>query len=124
MQIQSPDLAMPAGLDEKGQKAHAIIVDYLTTNNLTTTEVQVFYAPAEWRERGEEYGRDSLLVIVYDGCATLKQVFSMDYCYEAVAARRGYPACYSHYEAMQQKLAEAGFFFEECTRYYAAIYPS
>jgi hypothetical protein len=122
MQIQNPDLGMPEGLSDKGQKAHAIIVEYLVANGLTRTEVQAFYAPAEWCERGEEYGRDSLLVVMYDGCAALKTAFSLDYCYEVVASRRGYPECYEHHTAMQAKLEEAGLRVEECTRWYAAIY--
>jgi hypothetical protein len=117
MNTQNPDLAMPADLDDKGQKAHQIIVEYLTTNKLATTELRAFYSPSAWRDRGEEYGCDSHLVIMYDGATSLKRVFSMDACYESGRAEG-----YKHYEAMQEKLAEAGLFFEECTRWYCAIY--
>jgi len=115
------DLTMPAGLNEQGQKAYQIIVEYLTQNGLMPKSVdwRIFHAPAEWQH---EYGHRSHLVVAYEGCAPLKQVFSMDYCYEVVAAKRGYPECYAHYEALTEKLAKAGLFFEECTRWYAAIY--
>lgn len=113
----NPDFTMPAGLDEKGQKAYQIIVEYLIANNLATTELQAFYSPTEWRARGEEYGGESHLVVMYDGCTSLKRVFSMDACYESGRAEG-----YKHYEALGDKLAEAGLFFEECTRWYSAIY--
>jgi hypothetical protein len=113
----NPDLTMPAGLDDKGQKAYQIIVEYLQANKLTTTELRAFYAPTEWRERGEEYGGESHLVVMYDGATSLKRVFSMDACYASGRAEG-----YKHYEAMQDKLAEAGLFFEECTQWYSAIY--
>ena len=117
MNTEQNHLAMPADLDDKGQKAHAIIVDYLKANKLTTTELRAFYAPSEWRAHGEAYGCDSHLVIVYDGATSLKRVFSMDACYESGRAEG-----YKHYEAMQDKLAEIGLFFEECTRWHAAVY--
>lgn len=117
MQIQNPHLAMPAGLDEKGQKAHAIIVEYLVANNLTTTELQAFYGPVEWRQHGE-YGCESHLVVMYDGATSLKRVFSS----EGDATYLYTPDCYKHNEAMQKKLAEVGLYFQECTRYYGAVY--
>jgi len=113
------DLIMPDGLDEKGQKAHAIIIEYLKANKLTCTELRAFYAPAEWRERGEQYGTESHLIVMYDGATSLQRVFSMDACY---AMTRPGVDCYALYEGMQAKLGEAGLFFEECTRWYAAIY--
>jgi hypothetical protein len=113
------DLIKPDGLSEAGQKAYAIIVAYLKANNLTCTELRVFYAPAEWIERGHEYGTKAQLIVMYDGATSLKRVFSMDACY--AMARPGVD-CYALYEGMQAKLNEAGMFFEECTGWYAAIY--
>jgi hypothetical protein len=115
--IENRDLIMPAGLDEKGQQAYQIIVEYLNANKLTTTELKVFYTPAEWRERDEDYGTEARLIVVYDGATSLKRVFSMDACYESAR-----PEGYKHYEALQAKLDEAGLYFQECTRWYGAIY--
>ena len=122
------DLDMPKGLSAKGKKAHAIIVEFLKARELTYTGgCTAFYAPAEWRKRGEEYGKQSELIVVYDG-GNLRPVFSMDAAYDldcAVYAEFGASATrepYALYEAMQAKLREAGFYVEECTSYYAAVY--
>jgi len=117
--IENRDLIMPDGLDEKGRKAYAIIVEYLKANKLTCTELRAFYAPAEWIKRGHEYGQGACLIIMYDGATSLKRVFSMDACY--AAARPGVD-CYALYEGMQAKLNEAGMFFEECTNWFCAVY--
>lgn len=125
------DLDMPAGLDEKGQQAYRIIVEYLKAHELTDTGgCKAFYAPADWRVRGEQYGHKSVLVVVYDG-GDLRPVFSMDAAYDfdcmTVAEHGGRPANYkpySLYESLQDKLGEVGLHFEECTSWYCAVYVS
>lgn len=116
MQIH-PNLTMPEGLSEKGQRAHAIIVEYLTAHDLAKAPSRAFYAPSEWRQYGE-YGCESQLVIMYDGAASLKRVFSS----EGDVAKLYTTDCYAHNAALQAKLAEAGLRFQECMHYYGAIY--
>ena len=123
---KSHDLDMPDGLAEPGRRAYEVIVAYLKERGFSDNGTcQAFYAPAEWAAREEAYGAKSHLVVVYDGGA-IRPVFSMDAAYDLDCAvyqetgKKRKP--YSLYEGMQDKLREAGLYFEECTGYYSAIY--
>ena len=124
---KSHDLDKPADLSAKGKRAHAIIVEFLLAHGLTDTGgCTAFYSPSAWRARGEEYGKQSELIVVYDGGA-LRPVFNMDAAYDldcAIYAEFGKPSTtpYSLYEGMTAKLRAAGFHVEECTGWYAAVY--
>lgn len=143
--VENPDLAKPANLSAQGEQAHAAIVAHLCEHNLaapSSTHGFAFYAPTAWRARGEEYGRDSELILVYEGSA-LRSVFSLDGAlesYEQVRDSAAYlleefPSIaplvektvaqgpYVAYERMVAAMAKAGFYIEECTRWYAAVYP-
>ncbi len=112
----NPDLAMPDGLSTAGQQAYAVITAFLAARGIVATGgCTTFYAPSAWQARGEQYGCRSELVVVYDGSA-VRRVMSMDACYDACS--------YEPYEALQNALTAAGFFFEECTNWYSAIYKS
>jgi hypothetical protein len=119
-------LDMPGHLDEKGRRAYEIITAYLRAHGRTDTGgCKALYAPSEWRARDEQYGTESHLVVVYDGGA-MRPVFSMDAAYDLdcdnyrQTGKKREP--YSLYEGMQEKLREAGLYFEECTRWYSAVY--
>lgn len=71
---------------------------------------RAFYSPAEWAERGEKYGKESFLVVVHDG-GDLAPYFSLDY------------QQYEQYNKMEETLKEIGFYQEQCTSWYSAIYP-
>jgi len=120
-------LDMPEGLSAKGKKAHAIIVEFLKAHELTHTGgCTAFYSPTAWRTRGEEYGKKSELIVVYDG-GDLRPAFSMDAAYNLdceIYQETGKPSAtpYTLYEGMQAKLRAAGFHVEECTGWYAAVY--
>jgi len=106
-------LLMPEGLSEHGQRAWRVIVDALKERGLEDTGgCKVFYSPREWRERGEEYGTDSELIVVYDG-ADAKYLFSLD---------ADMDMSYRNTEYMNNKLHEAGLYAGECTCWYSAIY--
>ena len=116
-------LEMPEGLDNAGRRAHAIIVAYLAEHGLLKNDVsQAFHAPSGWNQ---EYGTRSFLVIDHQG-GPLGPVFSMDSAYESDCAhyRKTGKARepYALYEGMQDKLREAGLYFEDCTRSYSAGY--
>ena len=124
--MKTTDLNMPESLDEPGRRAYEIIVAYLKERGVSDNGgCKAFYSPAEWAAREESYGTKSSLVIVYDGGA-MRPVFSMDAAYDLDCAiyqetgKKREP--YSLYEGMQAKLREAGLYFEECTRWYSAIY--
>lgn len=70
---------------------------------------QTFYSPGEWRQRGEEYGLRSKLIICHDG-GDVATFFNYNY------------ECHSRMEAMINLLAEVGYFAEPCTNWYTAVY--
>ena len=123
---QSADLDMPEGLNALGRRAHEIIVAYLNAHGLTDTSgCKAFYTPAEWSAKGREYGGRSHLVIAYDR-GSLRPVFSMDAAYDLDCdhyQRTGKSRePYALYKGLRVKLREAGLYFEECTRWYSAVY--
>ena len=104
------DLALPPDIN-LAIKAHITVVDVLKEDDsCCTCGCRAFYSPAEWRERGESYGLNSLLIVVYDG-GSLAPYFSLD------------QDAGSLYEKMSKALEKIGCYTEECTGWYSAIYP-
>lgn len=68
-----------------------------------------FYSPDKWKQRGERFGTNSLLVIVHDG-GDLAPFCNLDYCNHR---------CVERLAARLQKL---GLFVEQCTSWYSAVY--
>jgi len=102
----------PEGLSKTGTKAYEVIMSVLKKHDATYTGgCKSFYSPAEWKGRGEEFGLDAELIVVYDG-GSLPPYFSLDHSYPH----------YTQYEIMRQALEAEGLYFEECTGWYAAIY--
>ncbi len=109
-----PCLTMPEGLSEQGQRAwRRIMALALDTDFKDTGGCKAFYSPQEWRERGEEYGTESELIVVYDG-GDLKYLFSMDAVYDF--------GNYAMLEKMADELEAIGMYYEECTGWYSAVY--
>lgn len=109
----------PDNLSDDGVKVFDIIKNFLK-GKIEEYDVDTgdpdngyFYSPSEWSQRGEDYGTKSLLIVTYDG-SELARFFSMDECYNI--------GSYDSYEALQECLNESGYFFEECTCWYSAIY--
>ena len=70
---------------------------------------QAFYSPKQWAARGEEYGLKASLIVVHDGGAAAPY-FNMDYC------------DYKNQEQMIEALSKIGYWAEQCTSWYTAIY--
>lgn len=104
-----PELAMPEGLSELGQAAYTAIIALLKKKRVKIGDGKVFYSPAEWAARGERYGNNAELVIVYDG-EQLGDAFSYD--------RENYKMI----EAMDNALKTTSTFTEQCTTWYSGIY--
>lgn len=68
-----------------------------------------FKTPEEWKERGEQYGDGSVLIVVHDG-PPLNTYFNLDYCADA------------HIEKLWKALGKIGMRAEQCTSWYSAIY--
>lgn len=104
------DLDKPAGLTEDGEKAYAAIRAFCKDNEMEYTGgCKAFHSPVEWKERGEEYGLQSLMIVVHDG-GDLAAIFNIDY------------ERYELHEGMIEHLRAAGYWFESCTSWYTAIY--
>ncbi len=126
------DFDMPEGLSADGVKAYEAIKKHLNSfDGLETGGCKAFYSPTEWAARGEPYGKGSVLIVVYDG-GDLRPSFNMDAAYEAdclmidFLREEGKDTSgierYSMIERTQAALKAAGFFVEECTTWYAAVY--
>jgi hypothetical protein len=100
---------MPEGLSELGQAAYTAIIALLKKKRIKIGDGKVFYSPAEWAARGERYGNNAELVIVYDG-ERLGDAFSYD--------RENYKMI----EEMDETLKATGTYSEQCTTWYSAIY--
>ncbi len=72
-------------------------------------DYQVFWEPAAWKERGEEYGHDSDLIVVHDG-GTYAPYFNYEY---------GDHPRYSH---MHKVLNKLNCWAEPATSWYTVIY--
>lgn len=105
------DLAMPEDLDEPGQRAWYLLVSVLARHGVAMPGTRVFYSPAEWLARGEHYGAGSHLVVTYDGAPDVRDACSLDT--SDPRTRRAAAAA----------LETADLYVEECTCWFAAVYP-
>ncbi len=103
---------IPEGLSPEGLKAAWVITDFFAKARRTGTGgCRTFYSPQQWKDRKEEFGCDSVLLVVHDG-GDVAAVINPDYgCDPRVRER------------LNTRLAEAGFYLEPCTCWYAAVYP-
>lgn len=118
------DMEMPEGLSALGKKAYETIMAHLRKNYATHAGgCKAFYSPKEWEDRGEKYGTGSVLIVVYDG-GDHRQYFNLDaaFIWNPILGRD--QACYAWTEGMNKVLSEAGFYYEECTGWFCAIYES
>lgn len=108
----NPDLTLPT-TDARPAAIAATINAFLDKHDLAHTGgCRAYYTPAEWRDRGEEYGLKSILVIVHDG-GDLSHVLN------GYTAESG--AIYAELLALVER--EHGVYFESCTCWYTAVYP-
>lgn len=98
----------PAGLCAEGRAARRALLK-LAGYDSYHGGGPAFYTPEEWRARGEQYGCNSLLVIVHE-CSTLGRFLSYDeFDYAAI-------------DRLNKALDKLGLYAEQCTRWYSAIY--
>ena len=108
-------MRIPTGLSRKARQLAHAIRDHLISEGVETGGCTTFYSPAEWRDRGERFHSDHLIV-VYDG-GGVAPYFSLD----ATALPWSGPEAYHRYEAMMALCKEHGFYFEEATGWYSCI---
>jgi hypothetical protein len=119
-------LEQPSNLTVKGRKAHKTILKFLQEREMTDTGgCKAFYSPKEWTARGEQYGRESLLIVVYDG-GDHRGAFNLDACLETTEMLHAEGIQvrdpYATHTAMSAELEKIGCYIEECTGWYAAVY--
>lgn len=99
----SKDWDIPEGLTHAGFNAAVTLRQQAVQQGLVNAGgCKVFYSPQEWRERGEQYGTESELVVVYDG------------------SDARYLAEFN--PTVEEVLARLNLFVECCTHWYAAVY--
>lgn len=109
-------LSRPENLSRIGKRAHKAIMSVLKKYDdgskyslADPGGCKTFYSPQEWRDRGEEYGLRSELVVVYDGGGP-RSFFE-------------YQGLNSHLiDEMHKALEAVGLYHERCTCWYGAIY--
>jgi len=104
------NLECPEDICSKGKRAWKVISGFLEESDLTYTGgCKTFYSPKEWRERGEDHGRQSLLVLVYDG-GDVYSIFNPD------------DYNWDYESKLADKLIKYGLYIEQCTNWYSAVY--
>lgn len=105
------DFSIPTKLSKVGKKAAQAIVALMTEElpNPSGGGCRAFYTPKEWKDRGEEYGLDAVLIVVHDG-GDAARFFNMDY------------EQYAAVERMNERLATLGLYAGQCTCWYSAVY--
>ena len=102
--------SIPDRANEEQANLCRLIKDWCQRKDLTKTGgCKAFYTPDDWRDRGNVYGRDSVLIIAHDG-GDLAHVCNMDY------------EQYQLMEDFAQFLNIHGYYIESCTSWYSAIY--
>lgn len=104
---------IPTPLTPAGRRAAEIIRDYCSKHDLGPGE-RMFYTPEEWSERGEEYGTDSVLVVVHEACDAAIAI-SMDGAYYSNAS-------YKHFGRLDQQLRSKGMYLEGMYSWCSAVY--
>jgi hypothetical protein len=105
------DFNIPNDLSPDGNRAAEAILALLTTE-LTSPSGgggKAFYTPKEWANRGENYGHESVLIVVHDG-GDQARYFNLDY------------EQYEAHERMHAHLEQLGLYAEQCTGWYSAVY--
>lgn len=103
----SVDFAVDRLNDEEKTVAAAIVK--MLGKSASGGGCRAFYGVEEWRARNEKWGNDAVLVIVHDG-GDLAPYCNWNY------------GQYKRVEALQECLENIGYYVEQCTSWYSAVY--
>lgn len=96
------------GMTSEQRKVRAVVMRTMGSKAYSGG-CRAFYTPEEWKAKGERFGTESVLVLVHDG-GTLASFCNWDYCET------------DRVERLQRNLREAGYFIEQCTTWFSAVY--
>jgi len=85
------------------ETCYKVVNRFIKRHKLYTGGCKTFYTPREWKYRKEEFGLESLLIVVYDG-SDVKRLFIGDLA-----------------NKFQKYLAEHGYRFENGLHWYSYI---
>lgn len=100
---------IPAGLSKDGRRAAQVLRAFLLEEGVTDENGGTFYSPRQWAERGELYGRTSLVIITHDG-GSHAPYFNLDY------------EAYDAHERLRARMAQHGFWIEAGTCWYSYVF--
>lgn len=104
------EFAEPEDLSADGERAYKAIIAVLQSEGvLNSGGSKVFYSPAQWKARGEEFGLNSELIVVHDG-GDHAPYFNLDY------------QDYLAHAKMDLALKKASLYAETQTTWYSAIF--
>lgn len=105
------DWPIPSGLAPAGRTAAEAITRFLVDNAITSHySGGRFYTPQEWADRGEQWGREALLIITHDGG---DHAPAFNYDYEQDDLREG----------LRAALAAEGLYLEQFAQWCSGVYP-
>ena len=104
----SEDLVIPRGCEEPAEIVLRVARELLGQEPEAGGCI-TFYHPQEWRRKEEAYGTNSDLVVVHDG-GDIAPFFDLN------------REQYRWIDKMQDALKEKGYYAEQCTCWYSAIY--
>ncbi|WP_048469187.1 hypothetical protein [Mycolicibacterium chlorophenolicum] len=111
MQSDDATWPIPHGLSPLGVRAAEVIRSFLHDRGIQDHGGGGrFYTPEEWVDRGELYGRTSLLLVTHDG-GNHAGAFNLDY------------EQYALHDELEKALEANGLWMELCTNWYTAVYP-
>ena len=84
-----------------------LVNEFIAANDIGSDGGNAMYSTEKWKERGEDYGNMAVLVITHDG-GCHADMFTNPYAPE--------------YEKLVEYLGEYGYYPEQCTGWYSAIY--
>ena len=105
---KSRDKYLTAGDQIRLQKL-ILFVARSSISEFSTGGCTPFYSAKQWKDKGEEYGLSSKLIVCHDG-GDLAYFFNWNY------------GAYESIEKMRKALELAGYYAEQCTGWYTAIY--
>ena len=90
-------------------KKIAVLINSIMLEGSTNGGCKAYYSPTEWKNRNESYGLESVLILVHDG-GDLATYCNIDY------------SCATRIERLRKVLEDNGYYIENCTGWYSAVY--